>query len=211
MRTLARMTVIGGLVIASAVFAGCVRSSNGTWYIQSASMPDGWPELTPVGEVEVKPYPVCRAAVVTALDVEGDGMRPMFMELFRHIKNNDIAMTAPVDMGYDESADEPRMTSMAFLYRHPDQGSAGTDGAVRVENLESRTFASVGVRGSYSARNYSKGLAILEGWLAGHPRWRADGPPRYLGYNSPFVPWFMRYGEVQTAVIERALDDQGPE
>ena len=47
----------------------------------------------------------------------------MFMTLFRHIQNNDISMTAPVAMGYDDAeAEVPRMNSMAFLYSSPEAG-----------------------------------------------------------------------------------------
>jgi hypothetical protein len=178
-----------------------VRVSNGTWYIRNAAVPEGWPELTPVGEVEVKPYPVYRAATVTETDLSGAGMQPMFMELFRHIKDNDIAMTAPVAMTYADGDAAPAMSSMAFLYRRPDQGVAGTDGPVRIEDLEAHRFASVGMRGGYTAETYTKGLGLLRAWLEAHPEWRATGGPRFLGYNGPFVPVFMRYGEVQIPVV----------
>ena len=32
---------------------GCVRISDGTWWIRSAATPENWPELTPVGEVRI--------------------------------------------------------------------------------------------------------------------------------------------------------------
>ena len=47
-------------------------------------------------------------------------------------------------------------------------------------------------------------LDTLETWLAGHPEWTAAGPPRMLGYNSPFVPWFLKYAEVQLPVVRSA-------
>jgi len=65
------------------------------------------------------------------------------------------------------------------------------------------TFASVGVRGGYNAKNYERGLAALEAWAVAQDEWRVVGAPRYLGYNSPFVPRFARYAEVQ-APVERA-------
>lgn len=184
-----------------AIAAGCVRTSNGTWYFKSAATPEGWPALTPIGEVEVKAYPEYRAATVTERDLSGEGMRPLFRELFRHISENDIPMTAPVDMGYaGDGQGGARMTSMAFMYEGPEQGALGADGAVSVEQLAARTWASVGMRGSYSDRNFLRGLEILDAWLADHPEWRASGDPRFLGYNGPFVPVFWRYGEVQVPV-----------
>ena len=196
--------LIAALLLVSAGVVGCVRVSGGTWYVRSAPVPADWPEPTPVGEVQVKTYPVYRAAVVADADVGGDGMRPMFMALFRHIQANEISMTAPVEMGYgDGTSGASRMESMAFLYRTRDLGGVGDEGAVRVLDVEPRTYASVGVRGDYTDRNFEKGLAVLQAWLADNAgRVSTTGPPRYLGYNGPFVPRFMRYGEVQIPIAE---------
>ena len=186
---------------------GCVHRSGGTWMMKSASLPEGWPELTPIGEVEIRRYPTYRAASVADVQLEGDGMTPMFMELFRHINRNDIAMTAPVDMGYtlprDGDASPPRMASMAFLYRTTDIGTTGNDGPIRIEDLPPATFASVGVRGGYTDERFRDGLDEVNGWLEGNTEWQVTGEPRFLGYNSPFVPSFMRYGEVQVPVEAR--------
>jgi hypothetical protein len=198
------------LLLALLLFAGvfalsCVQVSNGTWRIDSAPTPEGWPPPTPVGEVEVKSYPPHRAAEVQADRVLADGRESMFMALFRHIQRNEIAMTAPVAMGYASTPQGAApMTSMAFLYRDPDLGSEGIEGAVVVRDREPGLYASVGVRGSYSSETYQEALARLVRWLADNQdRWGAVGPPRFLGYNSPFVPWFLRYGEVQVPVEPR--------
>lgn len=218
-KRLRRFTRLAGLATAAAaglvsvVLFGCVSVSNGTWYFKSASTPEGWPELTPVGKVEVKNYPVYRAATVANVSIQpgkGDPMGPMFMTLFDHIKKNDIAMTAPVDMGFAGDPDAPSMTTMAFLYRSAEIGAVGEDGDVRVEDLQPRTFASVGVRGSYTIENFKEGLHQLNAWLAENREWQPDGPARYLGYNSPFVPWFWRYGEVQVPVQRASLPDDAP-
>lgn len=195
---------------------GCVTWSGDTWLVESAETPEGWPELTPVGEVQVKQYPVYRAAVVAEDDIDGSGTGPMFMTLFDHIKANKIAMTAPVEMGFAKSADDagqaqaakqardknqPPMTSMAFLYRTTELGKPGGEGAVRVVDMPAKQFASIGVRGAYNDANYQQSLKQLQAWLEkNQAAYRVTGPPRYLGYNSPFVPWFMRYGEVQLPV-----------
>jgi hypothetical protein len=188
-------------LMAAVGLSGCVTRSGGTWMVSSAPLPDGWPDLTPVGSVAVRDYPAYRAATVAGADAD---TRPMFMELFRHIQREEIAMTAPVDMGYEAAPDDrARMTSMAFLYRTPAMGDTGEDGTVRVEDVAPRTYASVGVRGAYTSGNYRKGLRLLDSWLDGQDEWRRAGPPRYLGYNGPFVPWFIRYGEVQLPVQPR--------
>ena len=52
-----------GLAAVGAVAAvGCVHRSGDTWYIKSAALPEGWPELTAIDEVEVKRYPSYRVA-----------------------------------------------------------------------------------------------------------------------------------------------------
>jgi hypothetical protein len=198
-------TAIGALLILAALVVGCVRVSGETWYIHSASTPENWPELTPVGEVQLEEYPAYRAAIVDQQSVEGDGVGPMFMTLFRHIKSNDIAMTAPVELRYGHGPSvETRMTSMAFPYRTSSMGAVGDEGVVHVRNVAPQSFASVGIRGSYTNANLEKGVGMLTAWLdANADTVKPIGPPRYLGYNSPFVPRFMRYGEVQVPVTER--------
>ena len=197
---------IGTVVVSTLTLVGCVRSSGGTWYFDEAPLPDGWPELTPVDVVEIREYPAYREAVVEEGDT-GSGQGPMFGPLFNHISSKDIPMTAPVAMTYESSGDDPaddRMTAMAFLYKTPDYGPLGTDGIVRIEDVAPRAYASIGVRGSYSDAHFAEALDHISAWLAEQDEWRADGAPRYLGYNSPFVPWFWRYGEVQVPVARRA-------
>ncbi len=202
LRRIGALAAIAAIAGVAAIGVGCVRVSNGTWLVKSAATPEGWPKATPVGEIEVKTYPEYRAAAVDAADVEDGTQSQMFMSLFRHISRNDIAMTTPVDMAYAQAPDSatPKMSSMAFLYRTQDLGPTGTDGAVRIVDVEPRTYASLGVRGDYTRQRYERGVAALQGWLAGQDEWTATGPPRYLGYNGPFVPTFFRYGEVQVPV-----------
>lgn len=224
------LSLIGLLSLGLAgVAVGCTGVSNGVRWVREAPLPEGWPTLTPVGEVEVKDYPATRAAIVTQnpqsdteatetadtqtatdqsapTDTPKDGTDSMFMTLFNHIKSHEIAMTAPVDMGYREADPTqpdaaPEQVSMAFLYRHTDQGTAGPDGEVTVTDAPARTYASIGVRGKYTDERFAEHLKTLDAWLVEHAdTWTPDGPPRYLGYNSPFIPGFIRYGEVQRPV-----------
>jgi len=44
-------------------------------------------------------------------------------------------------------------------------------------------------------------MAKLRLWLdENRDRYEACGRPRFLAYNSPFVPWFLKLGEVQVPV-----------
>ena len=199
-KKLIKRTVIVALLGVCLFLWACTQGPR----INEAPLPEGWPELTPVGEIQVKQYPVYRAAVI---DDDTDGsQRGMFMPLFNHIQREDIAMTAPVEMTYDGK----KQSSMAFLYRNTEMGSLGSDAddqRVEVRDIQKQTAVSIGVRGRYSEDNYNEALDKLNAWLDDNKdQWQANGEPRFLGYNSPFVPWFLRYGEVQVPVEETPAD-----
>lgn len=207
---LCRIVRVGSVTLllgVAVMLASCVSFS--PFLIREAELPEDWPKLTPVGEVRVQEYPDCRAAVVTS-ERAGGGTDEMFNVLFRHIKSEGIPMTAPVDMGFsrDDVAAGPR--NMAFLYRSPRQGKTGTRGRVEVMDVPRATFVSLGMRGSYRPAHIDRHVARLKSWLDAHPEWRAIGPPRYLGYNSPFVPPLLRYGEVQIPVARVTENTAGP-
>lgn len=196
LKKLIKATLILALIGFSLFAWACTQGPR----INEAPLPEGWPELTPVGEIQVKQYPVYRAAVIND---ETDGSQSgMFRPLFNHIQREDIAMTAPVEMTYDGD----KQASMAFLYRNTEIGSLGgdeEDQRVEVREIEQQTAVSIGVRGRYSQDNYNDALDKLTAWLDENKvQYTQAGEPRFLGYNSPFVPWFMRYGEVQVPVEE---------
>jgi hypothetical protein len=181
------------------------------FWIREAALPEGFPSPGPPGKVLVKEYPAYRMAAFVAGEDAGASQNTMFWPLFEHIKRNDIAMTAPVEVGYPAAvrtrpgdAATARPVSMAFLYRQPTLGSVGADqadGRVVVKDVPALTVLSVGIRGNYTSRRFAKALAQLDQWLADNPgRAAIAGEPRYLGYNSPMVPGFLRYGEVQVPI-----------
>ena len=199
-------TALGILVavgISVVVLCRWVRRSGKVLYFHEAETPKGWPTLTEVGVIEVKEYPEYREAVATKIDGSDSSRKqgPMFRTLFNHIQRNQIAMTGPVTMEYAQP-DSQAMTSMAFLYRTTEIGKLGDDGQVIVRESAPRKYASLGFRGSFNDANFRRGLALVKAWIATNPEWRADGPPRFLGYNSPFILWFWRYGEIQIPIIE---------
>jgi hypothetical protein len=170
--------------------------------ISEAKLPAGFPQPGPVGVVILKQYPACREARV---DAASAGQNGMFMSLFNHIKTNDIPMTAPVKITWGQpvqgKSSEP--VAMAFIYGQPSTGKPGNQGDVQVVDLPPQVVVSIGVRGGYNQSHFKPALEKLNSFLAIEPRrYRPIGPPRYLGYNSPFVPWFMRFGEVQLPVVE---------
>ena len=181
------------------------------FWIREAKLPEGFPLPGPVGTVVIKEYPSYRMARFAAREGQPAHQDKMFWPLFNHIKRNDIAMTAPVEVGYPaalatqpEAADWAEPVSMAFLYRQPTQGTTGADQAdprVVVQDVPAMTVLSVGMRGDYTRSRLANALGLLDKWMAENPgRVEVIGEPRYLGYNSPMVPSFLRYGEVQLPV-----------
>lgn len=177
------------------------------WLIREAKLPEGFPPPGPTGRVTLKHYPAYRAAFAVP-GQEAPAQNRLFQRLFNHIQRQNIAMTAPVEMTFSPSEatlGEVNMMAMAFLYRSLDQGTVGQDRDVVVRDVPAQTVLSVGVRGSYRGRHLDAALAKLRAHLETHPgRYELAGPPRVLGYNSPFVPPFLRYSEVQVPV--RVID-----
>ncbi|MHC4563362.1 MAG: heme-binding protein [Planctomycetota bacterium] len=163
--------------------------------VMESPLPDGWPAPSLPGLIRVKTYPVARTAWV-----EDPARRNgQFMVLFRHIKDRQIAMTAPVVMRYGE--DEVGDTeAMAFLYRHTGQGTPGEFGGVNVRDEQPLQVVSLATKGGYSSKRFSDALEKLQAWLEEHPQWRQSGPARVLAYNSPFLPSWLKYAEVQIPV-----------
>jgi hypothetical protein len=171
-------------------------------FIREAKQPDGFPSPTPVGKVLVKQYPAYRSATTSK---EQGRKNSMFRTLFKHIKNNDIAMTAPVEMTYDENGTE----GMGFLYANTDVGTTGQDGAVETVDIPAMSVVAIGVRGDYTKERFEKHRVRLAQWLVeNREEWVKAGEPRYFAFNSPFVPGMMKYGEVQIPV--RKAKVQGP-
>lgn len=179
--------------------AACVRVENGTLFMSEAQRPEGWPEITPVGKVELKERPAFRVAVAEVSSGTG-GEGRLFGTLFRHIQDRDIPMTAPVTM---TRSSEGQMQSMGFLYENLDVGSTGEAGGAEVQDRPSATVVSTGLRGGYSAKSYANGLARLQDYLEGREHLQPIGEPVYMGYNSPFVPGFLKYAELQIEVSEQ--------
>ncbi len=188
--------------------------------IREAKLPADFPPPGPTQQVIIKHYPPCRMATVRRSEVDGKGDDRLFMPLFNHIQSRKISMTSPVVMDFVAApagtsapatsasasaapAIEPAQppVAMSFVYATTQTGQVGTDGLVSVHDAPAMTVLSVGVRGSYDAVRFRLGMKLIAQWLTAHAgQYEIVGPPRFLGYNSPFVPWFLRFGEVQVPV-----------
>jgi hypothetical protein len=165
--------------------------------IKEAEQPEGFPLPTSAGEIEVKKYPAYRKAETDMSSNRG------FWTLFSHIKNENIAMTAPVEIGYgNDPKSELREQKMAFLYGKPTLGERGKDKTVDVMDIPAATVVSIGVRGRQNNDSILTAQRQLEAWLESEKKsWVPAGSLRIMAYNSPFVPRDRNFYEVQIPVL----------
>ncbi|MGF1579956.1 MAG: heme-binding protein [Gemmataceae bacterium] len=163
--------------------------------VTEAKLPKGFPGYVPAGEVRIQKYPAYRMAQAGGNE---------FFRLFNHIKKNNIAMTAPVEMEVTPKGENLRRETMAFLYGNPEMGKAGPQGGVMVKDIKPMMAVSTGVRGKSS--NSQAVLAAqqrLVAWMKLHPEYEKVGGLRVMGWNSPFVPANRSYFEVQYKVRKK--------
>lgn len=162
--------------------------------IKEAELPGGFPGYTPVGQIELRDYPAYRKASSSGA--------AEFWTLFMHIKQNNVKMTAPVEMDFgDPSAESPKKLRMSFLYERPDQGRAGTMGSVEVSDVPSMKVVSIGCRGPQTSTAIDEARQKLLKYLEeNRDQLAVAGPMRVMGYNSPFVPRDRNFFEVQIPV-----------
>jgi hypothetical protein len=170
-------------------------------HVIEAPLPEGFPEPTPVGEIQLRQYPAYRLA---RTEMAGAGTSAFFT-LFTHIKKKDIEMTAPVELTYTpEDTDSLQARTMAFLYRSTRQGEIGKDEKVEVVEIPAMMALSFGLRGDVSRARLAAAKAHLDAWLEDHAEeYEASGLLRVMGYNSPFVAADRRFTEVQIPVRAR--------
>ncbi len=161
-----------------------------------ADLPLGFPEPTPVLAIELRSYPSYRMAR-TSMSRRENGA---FWTLFQHIQSNEIAMTAPVEMAYDE--DSPAAGWMAFLYDVPSRGPVGTEGDVDVVDVPAARYASLGCRGVVTRERVEAAREQLLRWARSRGL-RVTEEVRTLSYNGPSVPLDQRYYEIQLRVLPR--------
>ena len=172
-------------------------------------LPVGYPAPTPPGAIDLKVYPSVRRAEIAGGGSRDDGMNGAntggaFWPLFMHIKDRDIAMTAPVEFDYEgvDLDSDLRIDgwSMSFLYRTPELGPTGQDGRITVYDTEPVVVVSLGLRGRPDEATLRDGLAKLRAWIDAEPGWAAEDDVRLFGYNGPSVPRRNHWYELQVPI-----------
>lgn len=160
-------------------------------YRSDAPLPEGWPNPGPYNEVALKEYPAYRAAFTT-----GDRSSGSFWTLFRHIKKEEIPMTAPVEMKMDEKNGDMEMVSMGFLYQDITVGEKGMDGdKVEVRDVPKAKVLSYTWMGPRNDKTMKAAQVALNKVLT-EKKLKAIGF-RVLGYNGPMTPRKKQTHELQ--------------
>lgn len=168
-----------------------------TW-LKESELPEGFPSPGPFNLVTKKSYPAYRAATTAT-----SGQNRGFWTLFRHIKRNEIAMTAPVEMAMSEDdKGELQMEEMAFLYRTKSMGTVGPDGkSVMVENVPPVEVLNYAWKGAQTDKKVAEAKEFL---LAQAKKENLSYSGfRLLGYNSPSVKKSNRTYELQLVLKEK--------
>lgn len=167
-------------------------------------LPQGFPEPTPAGIIELKHYPQYRA--VTYLH-QGDlqiANRVAFNPLFEHISSNQIAMTTPVEARYTVISETPNaaenQAEVSFLYGNPTINPDRIGPSLQVTTREPMAVVSIGIQGPYTWESYESNLKKLKDWLVEHPKYQMVGTPRRLFYHGPMTPEALKISEVQIPI-----------
>lgn len=154
-------------------------------------------QKTPAGKVEIKTIP-SSTKLTTSTDGEYfDNSNKLFLRLFDYIKENKIKMTVPVEGGLDKS------TMSFYLGDTAKKELLKNSKGVIVTKTEEYTVASIGARGSYSAKNIRASEQKLLDWLNKHKEYSQTGSPYAIFWNSPFMIGFLKRYEIHIPVIKK--------
>ena len=166
-----------------------------------ADLPQGFPQPTPIGVIEVKQYPAYRGVTYLHSGDLTQATRAAFNPLFQHISSNNISMTTPVEARYLEDGNINPQAAVSFLYSHPEITPQKVQSDVEVQDTPAMTVVSIGVQGAYTWQSYQMNLQRVQNWLKSHPEYTIVGVPRRLFYNSPMTPEDLKYSEVQIPIV----------
>ncbi len=155
---------------------------------------------TDVGTIEIKTIPAARLIATHSDSNYFEANNELFRPLFRYISNNNIAMTTPVEAEINPG--------IMYFYIGSDYESTELQetNEVTLIELPERTVLSLGVRGSYSAKNYNQALTKLSTYLSEQDKWIATGPARAVYWNSPFMPGMFKHSEVHIPVAQSTIE-----
>jgi hypothetical protein len=172
---------------------------------------------------ELRRYPAHAVAEVTVRASFEDAGSIAFKALFGYISGQNrsrrsVAMTAPV-VQRNGPSEKVAMTApvvqtgsaqevyvVAFVLPATltvDTAPQPTNADVHLRTVPAHLAVAVRYSGRWSRSAYERHLAQLRQAMAAHDLTPA-GPPRYLRYDPPFKPWFLRRNEIVVDVSEDA-------
>lgn len=177
----------------------------GAYSAIAAPLPQGFPEPTEAGAIEVKNYPAYRAATVNYSGQLSEAANRSFYTLYQHLEANEISMTAPVETRYPMATlqtenEESGEAKVSFLYRRSDMIPEQVAENIEIEDIPAMTVVSLGLRGGYDYPSYQSGIAQLRRWLEQHPQYVVIGAPRRFFYDAPYIPSPFKRSEIQIPV-----------
>lgn len=149
---------------------------------------------TDVGVIEIKELPPCSVIVARSDKPYFDRVDNLFSPLFNYIKQNEIAMTIPVEAEIEPGA------MYFYLGTEAAKRDLPQTGGVQIKALPTRMVASIGTRGSYKEANFLKAREKLQAWLAAQTEYEATGPARAIYWNGPFTLPALKRGEIHIPV-----------
>ena len=152
-------------------------------------------KMTEVDEIEVKILPPSK---VMQSSSEADSYfsenNNLFSPLFRYLKDNELAMTTPVEADIEN----PKMRF--FIETSKADINYKSNNQVEILEIPARKVVSIGIRGSYTEANFQEGKAKLEKWLNENEEYVPNGKAYAVYWNAPFVPGFLKKSEVHIPV-----------
>jgi effector-binding domain-containing protein len=143
--------------------------------------------------IEIHKLPPARVLEAKTEGTYFNNSNGLFSKLFNYIKDNEIAMTIPVEGGFQPS-------SMRFYLGNDAPRELEDTHKVSVVDLPERQVLRIGSKGAYSETNIMEALMKLESWLENQSQWLAHGAPYGVFWNGPITPWFLKRFEIHIPV-----------
>jgi peptide methionine sulfoxide reductase msrA/msrB len=163
-----------------------------------------YPRTVP-GAFEVKELPAALSLKAVSAQSYFGTENGLFLRLFRFIRDNEVAMTVPVEVELEPGV--MRFYVGAEDSRRPLKSTA----SVALEPRAKRTVAALGVRGAYSPEKCREAIANLRQWVRRNSDIEAVGEPYMVYWSSPFVPGFLKTSEAHVPVRRQAPGQQSKE
>ena len=150
---------------------------------------------TQVGEIEIKVIP---PAKVMKAQLDGPYFKranDLFRILFKELNTNKLAMTIPVEANINNA-------EMRFYIASSDNGRVAktTQPEASISSTQEHTVLSIGLRGSYSLKQYNSACLKLNHWLEHNHDWVKVGEAYAVYWNGPFTLPFLKRAEVHQPI-----------